>query len=185
MYVIGITGGTCSGKTTLTSELNEKLQGSYKIKVLHMDGYFKSPPPNTIAPFTLREYVDHNHPDSFRTSDFYAAVDEALGSDADIVIIEGLLILHLDYIREKCDLKVFVDLRSDERLLRRIHRFQRDRGQSLDEIADRYLDTVRFRHDEFIEPTRWYADVVINGNLDRLKGAEVLYAYIESKVNGK
>lgn len=183
MYIVGIAGGTCSGKSTLTNRLNDDLTlNGYKTDIVRMDAFFKNPPPNTIAPFTGVQYVDHNHPDSFRTEDFYAAVDAAVHSMADVLIIEGLLILYLERIRKMLDLKVFVDLRSDERLIRRIHRFQRDRGQSLEEISDRYLDTVRYRHDEFVEPTRWYADIVINGALDSHKGAEILLSYIKNSI---
>lgn len=183
MYVIGITGGTCSGKTTLTQKLKEKLTADgYKINDIHMDGYFKNPTPKTIAPFTRIEYPEHNHPDSFRMQEFYDAVDEAVKGDEDILIIEGLLILHLDYIREKLDLKLFVDLRSDERLIRRIKRFQKDRGQALEDVSDRYLDSVRYRHDEFVEPSRWYADLIINGAFDLNNGTGIIYDYIKGKV---
>lgn len=77
----------------------------------------------------------------------------------DIVLIEGLFSLYFEQIRDKLDLKLFIDLKSDERIYRRIKRWMD--CQTLDEIALRYLDTVRYRHDEFIEPTRWYADLVI------------------------
>lgn len=183
MYVIGITGGTCSGKTTLSQRLKDKLiANGYKVKDLHMDGYYKNPTPTVIAPFTGVEYQEHNHPDSFKIQEFYDAVDEAIKGDEDILIIEGLLILHLDYIREKLDLKLFVDLRSDERLVRRIKRFQKDRGQTLEEISDRFLDTVRYRHDEFVEPSRWHADIVVNGVFDLNNGVDILFDYIKSKV---
>lgn len=183
MYIIGITGGTCSGKTTLTNRLNENLtEKGYKIKTLHMDQFFKNPAPRTTAPYTGIEYVDHNHPNSFKLQEFYDNIDENISADYDIVIIEGLMILHLDYIREKLDLKIFVDLRSDERLVRRVKRFQQNTNQTFEEITDRYLDTVRYRHDEFIEPTRWYADMVINGVLDSHKGTEILLTYIQDKV---
>ena len=111
----------------------------------------------------------------------YKAVDIAVHDLAnDVVIIEGLFALHLDAIREQLDLKVYLDLKSDERLYRRICRWL-DR-QSMEEIASRYLDTVRFRHDELVEPSRWHADMVINGTLDSNKGAEILYFYLISQL---
>ena len=183
MYVIGITGGSCSGKTTSTLRIAENLTAAgCTVNIIHMDRYFKNPTPNTIAPFTGVEYPEHNHPDSFKMQEFYDAVDEAVQGDEDVLIIEGLLILYLNYIREKLDLKIFVDLRSDERLIRRVQRFQRDRGQSLEEISDRFLDTVRYRHDEFVEPSRWHADLVINGVLDRNNGINIITDYVKGKV---
>jgi len=183
MYVIGITGGSCSGKTTSTLRIAENLTAAgYKVNVIHMDRYFKNPTPNIIAPFTGVEYQDHNHPNSFKLQEFYDAVDEAVKGDEDVLIMEGLLILYLDYIREKLNLKIFVDLRSDERLVRRIKRFQRDHGQTLDEVANRFLDTVRYRHDEYVEPTRWHADLVINGVFDLNNGLDIVTDYIKGKV---
>ncbi len=178
MMVIGIAGGTCSGKTTLSEALQERLKGAGKrTALIHMDAYFKKVTPTVIAPFTGIEYPEHNHPDSFRLDEFYKAIEDAKNSpDLDVVIVEGLLTLHLAECREKCDIKVFVDLPSDERLFRRIHKHMVLKNQTMDEIAERYLDTVRYRHDEFVEPTRWYADMVVNGNGE--KGADILAAYV-------
>jgi uridine kinase len=184
-YVIGVTGGTCSGKTTLTGRLEESLSKGYNVKVFHMDAYFKRPSPTTIAPITRIEYFEHNHPDAFDLERLYNELDNALEDEsenkADIVIIEGLFTLHLDHIRDLLDLKVFVDLESDERLVRRVKRFM-GFGQTPEEITSRYIDTVRFRHKELVEPTRWHADVVINGTLDMNLGTDILLKYIELMV---
>jgi uridine kinase len=183
MYVIGIAGGTCSGKTTLSGALEERFaREGYKTFCLHMDKFFKNPTPNTIAPITRIEYPEHNHPDSFKLDEFYSALDEAVKLNVDVVIVEGLLILYLDKVREKLDLKIFVDLKSDERLIRRIKRFMRDRGQTLDEVASRYLDTVRYRHDEFVEPSRWHADLIFNGSADLATSSDIVFAYSRSKL---
>ena len=178
MYTIGIAGGTCSGKTTLTNALEETFtaQGK-KVIAIHMDEYFKRPTPNTIAPITRVEYPEHNHPDSFKMEEFYAAIDEARASDADIVLIEGLLVLYLDEVREKLDLKIFVDLQSDERIVRRIKRFM-SFGQTMDEVTNRYLDTVRYRHNEFVEPSRWHAELIFNGAAPLAKSCDIVSAYV-------
>ena len=96
-------------------------------------------------------------------------------------MIEGLFALYLPEVLEHLDLKIFVDLKSDERLVRRIRRHL-ERGDTFDEITDRYIDTVRFRHDELVEPTRWRADLVLNGTL---AGQEIAVAetYIRAKMN--
>ena len=176
MFVIGIAGGTCSGKSTLTDKL-ENYYGD-KCKVLHMDAYFRRPSITTTAPITGIEYVEHNHPDALYLDNLCHDFDEAIASDVPVVIIEGLFALYLPAIREKLDLKIFVDLDSDERLVRRIKRFTA-RGQTFEEITDRYIDTVRFRHNELIEPTRWHADMVVNG-IFRQKTVNILTTYIDS-----
>lgn len=176
MFVIGIAGGTCSGKSTLTEKLESHYGG--KCKVFHMDAYFRHPFITTVAPITGIEYVEHNHPDALLLDDLYRDFDDAIASDVPLVIIEGLFALYLPKIREKLDLKIFVDLDSDERLVRRIKRFTA-RGQTFEEVTDRYIDTVRFRHNELIEPTRWYADLVVNG-IFKEKTVAVLTTYIDS-----
>lgn len=178
-YIIGISGGTCSGKTTLASKLAEILSEKYKTSVINMDNYFQWDLLKTVAPFTGIEYVEHNHPDIVDMDKFY--VDFSDIASADIVIIEGVFALYFAPLRETLDLKIFVDLKSDERLCRRIKRHMA-RGQTLDEVAARYLDTVRYRHDEFVEPTRWYADVVVNGNLDANMGTSVIVSHIEAQM---
>ena len=182
MYTIGIAGGTCSGKTTLTNALEERFTSEgKKVIAIHMDKYFKRPTPNTIAPITRVEYPEHNHPDSFKMEEFYAAIAEARASDADIVLIEGLLVLHLDAVREQLDLKIFVDLQSDERIVRRIKRFM-GMGQTMDEVTNRYLDTVRDRHNEFVEPSRWHAQLLFNGAAPLDVSCDIVSAYVGAKL---
>ena len=181
MFVIGIAGGTCSGKSTLSERLSERYGD--RCHVIHMDAYFRRPFISTVAPITGRKYVEHNHPDALLLDDMKRDFDGALASsEFDIVIIEGLFALYLDWIRNRCDLKIFVDLDSDERLVRRIRRFEQ-RGQTFDEITDRYIDTVRFRHNELIEPTRWHADLVVNGNAGE-RSVDVIAAYTD-RITGR
>lgn len=179
-YFIGIAGGTCSGKSTVSGIISEKLAGK-NVRIVNMDSYFKRPLPTTIAPITGIEYVEANHPDSLKLDELYADI-EAFSKDEsiDVLIVEGLFALKLDQIREKCDLKIFVDLKSDERIVRRVKRFLQ-RGDSFDEIVNRYLDTVRYRHDELIEPTRWFADIVLNGTLPET-GVDVILSYIKQHI---
>ena len=177
MYVIGIAGGTCSGKSTLSDKLGQYYGDN--CRVFHMDAYFRKPFIKTIAPITGVEYVEHNHPDALlldeMCNDFYAELNSGKHK---VVIIEGLFALYLPEIRNRLDLKIFVDLDSDERLVRRIKRFT-ERGQTFDEITSRYIDTVRFRHNELIEPTRWHADIVVNGNSGE-KTVDIIKTYVDS-----
>ena len=180
-YVVAIAGGTCSGKSTITEKLLGLFEGKCRVKAFHMDSYFLSPPPTTIAPITRKEYVEYNHPSSLNLRQFDQDFQQAVfGGEFDLVFVEGLFALYLDEIRENSDLKVFIDLASDARLVRRVKKHM-EWGQSFEQVTDRYLDTVVFRHQELIEPSRWHADVVINGTLDDNLGTEVIACYISSK----
>ncbi|MCI5924168.1 MAG: AAA family ATPase [Oscillospiraceae bacterium] len=169
--VIGIAGGTCSGKSTLADLLKEAL-AEYAVEVLHMDSFFKENPPTVIAPFSGREYPEHNHPDALDLPRMYQSFDRALNGMADVVIIEGLFALYLPEIYTRCNLRLFVELRPEERFCRRIRRHMA-MGQTFDEITDRYLDTVCLRHDELIEPTKNRADLILSGTF-RHRGVDWL-----------
>jgi len=181
MFVIGIAGGTCSGKSTLANKLSEYY--GENCRTMHMDAYFRKPSITTIAPITGIEYVEHNHPDALYLDKLCADFNDAIENGKEkILIIEGLFALYLPEIRNRLDLKIFVDLASDERLVRRIRRFT-SFGQTFDEVTARYIDTVRFRHDELIEPTRWHADMVVNGNAGQTS-VDMITAYVDAKING-
>lgn len=161
-YLVCIGGGTCSGKSTLATYLEQRLSDK-KTVVFHMDSYFIKPFETVIAPLTGKPYPEVNHPSAVDLARLFADVDAALSdTENDLILVEGLFALQQPDLYEKADLKIFVDLKSDERLVRRIRRHI-ERGDTFDEITDRYIDTVRFRHDEFVEPTRWRADMVLNG----------------------
>lgn len=182
-YVVAIAGGTCSGKSTLADKLEEIFSPECKAQALHMDAYFKKEPPTTVAPITRKIYVEHNSPDTLELDRMYADFQKlaAPGSGLDLLLVEGLFALYLDTIRERADLKIFVDLPSDERLVRRIVKHM-GWGQTYEQVTERYLDTVRFRHNELIEPTRWHADLVVNGVLDRAQGVDIAACYIQSRL---
>ncbi len=181
-YIVGIAGGTASGKTTLVERLPALLE-PLRVYRFNCDTYFRfNNMPKVIAPFTGIEYKEANIPEALRLEDmfrdFEAVCEGQTEEEYDVVLIEGLFVLHLPEIRNRLHLKVFIDLQSDERLIRRIRRWM-PKGQTMDEIADRYLDTVRYRHQEYVEPTRWYADVVINGALSD-KSLDVLATYVKA-----
>ena len=179
MFVIGIAGGTCSGKSTLSGKLAEYYGDA--CRVIHMDAYFRRPSITTIAPVTGIEYVEHNHPDALYLDKLYADFTDAVENGTEkILIIEGLFALHLPEIRSRLHLKIFVDLASDERLVRRIRRFTAA-GQSFDDVVSRYIDTVRFRHDELIEPSRWHADMVVNGIAGQTS-VDMITAYVDQQI---
>lgn len=135
-FIVGIGGGTCSGKSTLADLMQEAFSDIAPV-VIHMDAYYIRPFINTIAPITGKTYCEMNHPDALDLerlyADFHAAIRNA---DNRLVIIEGLFALYLPEIYEQLDLKVFVDLKSDERLVRRIRRHM-SRGETFEAITDR------------------------------------------------
>lgn len=181
--IVGITGGTGSGKSTFCDLLLDALDG-YKIGVIKTDKYFKKQLPKTIAPLTKNVYDDYNHPDSvdYETliKDFHGIIDENSGND--IVIIEGLMVLYFEEIRERLDLKIFIDLDSDERMYRRIIRNMKTRGWSMEEIATYYIESVKYREKEFVLQTKIYADIILNGNNLKGKAQDIIASWIEKQM---
>lgn len=177
--VIGIAGGSASGKTTLARRFEQALAG-LTVETIHMDRYFLKVKPRMIAPFTGIEYEDHNHPDSFDLAGLVRDLDARLQSaDApQVIIIEGLMTLYDNAIRARLDLKIFLDAQSDERIVRRLKR-NLAAGGDYDQIAAFFLDSVRHRHLQFVEPSRWYADIVLNGSTSSARGEELVVEWIK------
>jgi uridine kinase len=172
--VLGIAGGSASGKTTLCARLVEALQG-LRVDVLPMDRYFRQIKSMMVAPITRVTYEDHNHPGSFDLAALVQDLDALIQAPAppQVVIVEGLLTLQNDEIRSRLDLRIFLDAQSDERIVRRLRR-NMARGMDFDQIAAFFLDAVRYRHQEFVEPSRWHADVVLNGSTPSERGLELV-----------
>ena len=164
-YVIGIAGGSASGKTTFAKKLTEALS-PLKVKVFHMDAYFKDEElrPKSAALVGGKVYIDDNHPLTMDLPKLRNDLENAINmSEDNVIIVEGLLTLWDENILKYLDLKLFIDCRADERIVRRIKR-NMQWNQTFDQISEVYLDLVRYRHDEYVEPTRWRADLVLNGS---------------------
>jgi len=182
-FTIGIAGGTASGKSTLCEKLERELK-NYKLYVIHMDGYFKleKDRPHTKAFVSQKIYDDHNHPETMDLPKLNKDLDIALQNDEyEIIIIEGLLTLWDDNLYGKLDLKIFVDCKADERIVRRLKR-NMQWGLTFDEISGVYLDMVRYRHEEYVEPSKWRADIIVNGSNPTGVSLEVLTDYIKGKI---
>ena len=164
-YIVGIAGGTASGKSTFTRWLEGELSGK-KVKAFHMDDYFKPDGvrPRAKAPVTGVEYYDDNCPETIYADRLQKDLEEAVDAGFDIILVEGLFALWYDWLYGQLDLKIFIDCQADERIVRRLRRNMAERGLSFDEIAGVYLDMVRYRHEQYIEPTKWRADVILNGS---------------------
>lgn len=163
--VIGIAGGTASGKSTFCNLLVEELK-EYRVEVIRTDKYFRRPLPKMIAPLTGEEHDDFNHPDSLDIDrfmvDFKSLLEEQ--NEIDIVIVEGLMVLYFEEIRRELDLKIFIQLDADERMYRRIKRNMEIMDWTMEEIADYYLDCVKYREKQYALRTNIYADIILNGN---------------------
>ena len=180
MLIIGIAGGTGSGKTTVVQNVLSKIS-SDDVIVISQDNYYRD---SSHLPFEERIQINFDHPRSIdfelMTSDLkklragktieqpvysfltHSRTDETLITPPkNVVIVEGLLVLTDAELRKMFDLKIFVHADSDERLIRRIRRDIQERGRDLDEVISRYQKTLKPMHEQFIEPSKMYADIII------------------------
>jgi len=180
-YTIGIVGGSASGKSTLTARLGQELS-DLRIAVLHMDDYFKAEAerPVSAGPVNGKQYMDDNHPLTMDLPQFAKDLKQLQDENYDAILAEGLLVLWDDVICDLLDMKLFVDCKPDERIVRRLRR-NMSWGLTFDEISDVYLGLVRYRHDEYVEPSKWRADLIINGS----KQSDLAVEFIESTVRSK
>jgi uridine kinase len=178
-FLIGVAGGTCSGKTTLSEKL-AVLAGGEHLALIKLDSYYMS---HDHKPFEERETANYDHPDAFDwqlLNDHLAALaagatvpvpvydftihdrssEVRMVKPASIVVVEGILVLWEPQLRERFDLKVFVDTDADLRFIRRLQRDVVERGRTPDSIMQQYLETVRPAHEQFIEPSKRHADVI-------------------------
>lgn len=164
-FLVGISGGTASGKSTFSRYLEEQLS-ALDVKAFHLDSYFKpdSVRPKAAAHVTGKVYFDDNCPETIYHEKFREDLKAAIEEGHDVILVEGLFALWYDWLWEQLDLKLFIDCQADERIVRRLRRNMAERGFTFDEIAQVYLDMVRYRHDQYIEPTKWRADFILNGS---------------------
>lgn len=202
-YLIGVAGGSNSGKTTIAERLAE-LIGEQHLSLIRLDSYYIE---RSDEPMEQRITANYDHPDAFDWSllnDHLAALtagasvdvpvyDYAIHDRSDrcvtvrpskVVVVEGILVLWEPRLRERFDLKIFVDTPADLRIIRRLKRDVAERGRTPDSILDQYLATVRPSHELFIEPSKRYADVIVpEGGLNR-PALEVLLARVRELASG-
>lgn len=197
--VIGVAGGSGSGKTTVVREIVRNM-GPRQVTVLHHDSYYRDV---QHMPLEERVKINYDHPDSLETSllvrhlhmlgegqvvqvpiyDFTAHLrspETQLMEPRKVVIVDGLLILWDRELRELMDIKVFVDTDPDLRFIRRLSRDIEERGRSAESVIEQYLATVRPMHLEFVEPSKRYADLIIPQGGHNLVGVDMLLTKIRS-----
>ena len=129
-------------------------------------------------------YFDDNCPETIYHEKLREDLAQAVAEGPDVILVEGLFALWYDWLYEQLDLKLFVDCDADERIVRRLRRNMAQRGLSFDEIAGVYLDMVRYRHQQYIEPTKWRADLILNGSTPSPLAQELVAGHIRAAVRG-
>lgn len=196
--IIGIAGGTGSGKSTVVKRIVETLSPHY-VAVVPLDSYY-----NDTSSMTEEERhaINFDHPDAFDWKLLIQQVNDLRNGIAieqptysylqcnrlpetihvepkPVIIIEGIMTLLNKKLREMMDLKIYVDCDSDERLIRNIQRDIMDRGRTVSMVVDRYLKVLKPMHEQFIEPTKRYADLIIPQGGENVRGIAILCKYIE------
>jgi uridine kinase len=197
--VIGIAGGSGSGKSTVLRRIVEAI-GAQRIALLDHDAYYRD---LSELPFEERASFNFDHPDALETDLMRAHLDALLAGEAiqkpiydfkkhvrtgltkrveprAVIIVEGILVLAEPLLRERMDIKLYVDAEADVRLMRRIRRDMLERGRSIESVLEQYERTVRPMHLEFVEPARRQADVIIPRGGHNRVAIEMVLARIES-----
>lgn len=199
--IVGIAGGTGSGKSTVARRLAASLDAAH-VAFIDMDAYYRN---FAHLPMEERRRVNWDHPEAVDIDLLVSqleqlragfAVDKPVYdfithtrsprtervASAPLVVIDGILLFADDRVRALCDVKVFVDADPDVRLIRRIRRDMTERNRPLDSILDQYLSTVQPMHLQFVEPTKRYADVIVPRGGHNEIAIEMLVARIRSRV---
>ena len=195
--IIGIAGGTGSGKTTVVKKIVEALP-PHHVAVVPLDSYYND---TTNLTDEERKAINFDHPDAFDWKLLTKQINELREGKAieqptysyilsnrlpetihvepkPVIIIEGIMTLINKKLRDIMDLKIFVDADSDERLIRNIERDTIDRGRTVSMVVERYLKVLKPMHEQFIEPTKRYADLIIPQGGENKKGIDILCRYI-------
>ncbi|MBI5477125.1 MAG: uridine kinase [Ignavibacteriales bacterium] len=200
--VIGIAGGTGSGKTTVTKKILDFLDPD-KVVVLRHDSYYKD-----ISAFNGKspQEINFDHPDALETSllikhlrelrsghkirqpnyDYtsYKRLDTCTDIEpVSVIIVEGILIFNEKALRELMDIKIFVDTDADERLLRRLSRDLLERGRSIQSVMDQYIATVKPMHLEFVEPSKRWANIIIPEGGENVVAIDMVVVKIREMLN--
>ena len=203
VMVIGIAGGTGSGKTTITRKLVQNFGPD--VSVINHDNYYKA---HHNMPYEERAKLNYDHPNAFDTDLLVEALKELKRGrsvtcpvydytihdrssetitikPARVIIVEGILIFQSRELCDQMDIKIFVDADADVRILRRIVRDVRDRGRSLESVVNQYLSTVKPMHERYVEPSKRRADIIIPEGGHNRVALELLMERVRAHLEGK
>ena len=195
--IIGVAGGTASGKTTVSKKILDMI-GADHIAYLEHDAYYRD---LSHLPFTERQTMNFDHPESLENEllithlehllrdqiinvpiyDFAQYIRTELTRQVNpkpVILVEGILIFVDKKLREMMDIKIFVDAPADLRFIRRLKRDIAERGRTVDRVIDQYLKTVRPMHQEFVKPSKQHADVIIPRGGQNIKAIDMIAAQI-------
>ncbi|SDL27758.1 uridine kinase [Salinimicrobium catena] len=201
MLIIGIAGGTGSGKTTVVNQIIEELKNE-EVDVISQDSYYQD---TSHLSFEERKKINFDHPKSIdfdllvsHLKDLKAGknIQQPIYSFKEhnrtgetieieprkVIIVEGILILTHPEIREMFDIKIYVHADSDERLIRRLKRDIAERGRDLEEVLNRYQTTLKPMHQQFIEPTKEFADIIIPTNRYNTVAVDIVQTIIRQRL---
>jgi len=202
--VIGIAGGTGSGKSTVARKVAEALTTS-SVAFIDMDAYYRN---YAHLPMAERRRVNWDHPEAFDVDLLVEHLDRLCEGEAiekptydfvehvraprtervapsDVVVIDGILLFVDERVRDRCDVKVYVDADADVRLIRRLRRDIEHRGRPFDEILEQYLTSVRPMHLQFVEPSKRYADVIVPRGGHNTVAIEMIVAKIQRRLQSR
>ena len=197
--VIGIAGGSGSGKTTVSKEISKRLPAD-RVLILTEDAYYND---NSALSMDERKKINYDHPNAYDTDLLIEQLQDLLDGmptynfnilsrakdtihvePADIIILEGILVLATEELREFMDIKLFVDSDDDIRFIRRLQRDTQERGRSIDWIISQYLATVKPSYNQFVEPSKKYADIIIPQGGENQVAIDMVSSKLLSIING-
>lgn len=199
--IIGVAGGTASGKSTIVKALKDHF-GDDLVVILH-DNYYKA---HDELPYEKRKNLNYDHPSSFETErmiedlkalkrgetvemptydyKIHNRSDETITvSPRPLILVEGILILENKELRDLCEVKIFVDADSDVRLMRRLMRDTKERDRTVESVLEQYISTVKPMHETFVEPSKKYADIIVPKGGQNEIALEMLIRHLESLVD--
>jgi uridine kinase len=200
--IIGIAGGSASGKTSVAEILRDAYAGNKSVVIIRQDDYYKD---QSHMEFSERLKTNYDHPFAFDNDLLIKQLDELIAgnkidkptydyvhhtrsditeeiSPADVIVLEGLFVLQDEAIRKKLDMKIYIDTDADIRFIRRLKRDVKERGRTLENVCDQYMTTVRVMHNAFVEPSKKYADIIIPEGSHNVVAIDLLMTKISSIV---
>lgn len=201
--IIGIAGGSASGKISIAMQLYDYFKGNHKVKIIKQDDYYKD---QSHLTFEERVKTNYDHPLAFDTDLLVDHLKKLKNKETiekptydytlhtrsnitetvegrDVIILEGIFVLAEEKVRALCDILVYVDTASDIRFIRRLKRDIEERGRSVDSVCNQYLNTVRPMHEQFIEPSKKYAHIIIPEGGSNHVAVDLLITKIKSIVD--
>lgn len=202
--IIGIAGGSASGKTSISRHIQENFQDVTHVLVIRQDDYYKD---QSTKPMEERILTNYDHPDAFDNDLLVSQINDLIHNKpiekptydyvnhtrscttetcypCDVLVIEGLFVLQDEKLRHLLDIKAFVDTDADIRFIRRLNRDVQERGRTMESVVTQYMSTVRPMHESFVEPSKRFADVIIPEGGTNTVAIDLLTTKISSILKG-